>query len=209
MATIPFTTLYPELQLHLPGCSEPLMYSAVIAASLDFCERSLMWWNENPPVLCPAGSGLSLIPVPAGANNAATREVYVDGIPIPALNTLSLNNTYQNWMTATGYPRGFIIEGNYFRLIPTNSVDVQVSCRVAYKPSRSAVDMQDWMYEDWWEVLKAGVLARLLIIPGQTWTNPGLSAMYRKEFDVGCREAKIEANKNRANATLRVRYNPI
>lgn len=209
MANIPFSTLYPELQLYLPGCSEPLINAAVVAASIDFCERTLMWWQENPAALCPAGSGTFLIPIPAGANNAATREVYVDGIPLKPYNTLELNNTYPEWMTATGYPSGFIVEGNSFRLIPINSTDVQISCRVAYKPTRSATDMLDWMYEDWWEVLKAGTLARLLLIPGQTWSKPDLAMVFKREFDSGCRAAKVEANKNRSNSTLKVKFRPL
>jgi hypothetical protein len=208
MATVSLATMYPEMQLFLPTCSEPLITSMVNFASIEFCECTLLWWGMVPPQLCIAGGGLLPIVPPDGAGVAGVHEVYIEGVPIKPTGISDLARSHTNWAEMVGTPQGFFTEGNSVRLVPTNAADIMVACRVAYKPQRGSLAIPDWLYEDWWEVIKAGALARLMVIPGQSWTNPGLASTFRREFDTGCREAKIEANKNRTSASLRVRYNP-
>lgn len=77
---------------------------------------------------------------------------------------------------------------------------------VVYKPTYDIVEIDDILYNDWVEPIIAGAKMRLMSIPGQPWTEGGLSVYYRSIANRGMSEAKRKVQKNYTKAPGHVNW---
>lgn len=167
-----------------PGVSDPTAYKAIRAAAIEFCERTFLWkWEESLTVTvegCNAG-----IAVPAGAQVHDIEVVKFNGRELAPKSTRDLDRLMPDWRGAAYEPSGLPsyytqIEQNTLRVVPAMAGSLYLCLRL--KPAQDATDLPDFLAAEYRETIGWGALARILTIPGQSYTNPELGAFYAGKF---------------------------
>jgi hypothetical protein len=116
--------------------------------------------------------------------------------PMQRTTEREMDGEFTNWRkTENSIPTRYFLEDstNKIRFWPTPNADiddndVELICRVTYKRDQTEID--EFIYEKWHEVIQAGVISKLLLIPGASWYNPQLAAPFARAFSRGVREAR-------------------
>jgi hypothetical protein len=115
--------------------------------------------------------------------------------PITRTTEREMDSEFSNWRsTSASKPtRYFLTEDlNKIRFWPTPNADIDtdmlVKSVVTYRRGQTEVD--EYIYEKWHEIIQAGALSKVLLIPEATWYNESLAATFAREFSHGKREAR-------------------
>lgn len=219
MAT--FRDLLPEVLLDVPGCSDPLAEREIRNATIRFCEQSCVLKRHVAAVAIVALK--SRYPVSVPANYALNTLLWVriaSGSPIKAMSEDFLDLVWGDdakWSchfhgcgTRGGdwrdyeqaRPCAYLMERegaeDFIRLvgIPTDPIIAGLSYRMTLKPLRTATDIDDFVFEDYYRTIAKGALAALLRIPKKTWTDTARGIALEEEFLEECWQAKGESLKD-------------
>ena len=85
--------------------------------------------------------------------------------------------------------------GSIPRIIPIATADVNssIQVRAILTLSDTATTLPDYVYANFKETLRNGILGRLMKIPGKDWTDMAAAATYLNAFEVGKTEARSRA----------------
>jgi hypothetical protein len=72
---------------------------------------------------------------------------------------------------------------------PVNDVDLGYTIELSVVPTRETCDVDEEIFEKYSPVIVAGALKYLHLLPGRSWSNPGLAQAQAKEFKLGCARA--------------------
>lgn len=202
MANVAFTAFLPEVLPLVPGCADVVAVNAIRNACIEFCQGSNIWQETQDPFdLLPADLPYDLEGV-SGAKVCRVLSLRVDGQRIDPITMDELDAKFYNWREAQADVPTAYYQPNPDSLalypIPTGAVNAVF--RVAYAPLRTASGVEEYVYQDWLEELAAGALARLMSMPGQSFTNEVAAAGYRDTFEKGISDAAAEANKSFSRA---------
>lgn len=177
---------------YAPGCPEPTLYFGVRQAAIEFCERTRLWrYDDEFQVTFDDAEGIF---APASAEIHEIEAVSFNGQPLEPKTTAWLDEHMRGWRTSgqvTGVPHYVTqTEPNTIRLVPF--VAGTLGLHVWLKPSQDAVQLPDWMVDQHRETIAHGALARILLMPSQTFTNPELGIVFANSF-----QSKLDALSNR------------
>jgi hypothetical protein len=92
----------------------------------------------------------------------------------------------------------------YLWPVPNTSVTGALGVRAAFAPTRTCNQVEDDLYDVWITEIVSGALAKLLITPGQPFTNSSLAEHHRKQFESGMAKAIGDAKRGATRGALRV-----
>ncbi len=207
MADVLLSSLFPELRVELPGIPEPLLVAATKRITRQFFRKSESWRYDLDVVLNWT-TALTFPAIVAGTDIPTdTHVVRVDQVRFgitDADRTIrfvprdQLDREDPDWQTSTGsIPSAWThVAAGLARIIPIASADVNTSLhiRAVIAPSPDKVDLPEFLFYEFEEFIKFGVLGQLMKIVGKDWTNVSLSTLYEKKFQNGIREAKSKAH---------------
>jgi hypothetical protein len=179
----------------------------VLDALVDFCTRSLIWLDDHTPLDSVANQGAYAY-APA-ANTAIVKPalVWFNGNPLTPKNKDELAQLYKKWPSEVGTPLYCLGQTpDKITLVPA-PVDVIVgglTMKVHLKPSRAAVNVPDWIYEDYQEAIAAGALARLKSQSNRPYSDPRGAVDCQGYFDDQVAIAKERALKALGRARPKV-----
>ncbi len=204
--SVALSTLYPELRVELPGIPEPLLVAATKRIARQFFRKSEAWRYDLDNVLDWTVAETFPTITPNTDIPEDTHVVRVDKVRYGvthASRTLlfvprdQLDRESPRWASETGTaPKNWTnVAAGQARILPTPSATVSSSLhiRVVIAPSPDLVSLPDFLFYEYEEVIKFGVLSQLMKIPGKDWTSINLSTLYGKKFNNGIREAKSKA----------------
>lgn len=183
----PLDDLLPSISLFAPGAAIPAVYFAVRQAAIEFCERTRLWRfadefevasADDDPLLAPSGSVIHEI-----------EEVRFEGQKLAPKTTRWLDDNCLGWRenTYTGTPAYVTqTEPNVLFLVPRGTGTVSLS--VWLKPAQDADDLPDFIVDQYRETIAHGALARLLLIPNQSFTSPEMGIAFGGAF-----QAKLDS----------------
>lgn len=181
MATTPWSTFYPYIQPHLPGCPEIVMESSLQEAAAKFLERSEVWRFEIEKDF--ATKNVADYPIFIPTKEAILENIYeliLDGQPVSRVADKHVSSTR---FTENGRPSCYtIFQDTSIRLYPTPDKRYTYSGWGVLKTKLSATGVEDWVFESHGRCISYGALAQLASIPGKEWTNLELSMYYRQRF---------------------------
>jgi hypothetical protein len=198
---------------HVSGCPDVLAQEALLDTAIEFCEKTLVVQQTLDPL--PTVSGEVEYTLEAPAHQAVV-------MPVAAwFNTTMLKpvaaNEVRNVQAYTNFVSGFeLAEGDpthYFWVapgsvgmypIPDATTDGTITVRAALKPTRTATQLEDVLFDDWIDPLVSGTLARLHASKDQIWSSADRSLLRSREFRAGVQRARIEQSMGRIRTTLRV-----
>ncbi|HEX5362338.1 MAG TPA: hypothetical protein VFW49_14825 [Fluviicoccus sp.] len=173
----------PGIRPYAPGVADPTAYFAIRQAAIEFCERTRMWqytdeWAVNSDdcegLLSPAGSVIHEI-----------EKVWFDGHELRKVTASQLDMLLPNWRSSDDKPTGqpaYVTqtEPNTMLLAPYGAGTVRVS--LILKPSQTCDQLPDFLADQHRETIAWGALARILLIPNQSFTNPEMGAVFGQSF---------------------------
>ena len=209
--SVPVSTMLPELRLELPNVPVPVLNAAIFRILRQFFWESEAWkytydngldWTLNQLALESPVPGTD-IPAKTVVKRVDTILYDADGtswdreIPFKTRDELDLANP--NWYTETGSTPLAWTHGNdgAALIIPqtTATVTTALLVRAVVAPVFTLVTdtLPDFLYYEFEESFKAGVLAQLKKMPGKDWSDPANVNSYVSAFSAGLASAKSRA----------------
>lgn len=99
-----------------------------------------------------------------------------------------------------------VLENHTLRVpAPQEDQPDAVTLSVVVKPSRSACQIPEMIYEDWADVIVDGAAAKAYAMRGFPWFNSGMVTFYTKRYSVGRSRARAQTTLGRVNGPLMIR----
>lgn len=193
---------FHELVLpNVQGCPVGIINSAIRAACIEFCEKSMLWQQESSKADIIAGESRYGFAAPTGARVYQPTFVSLNDVPLVQTNLQDLDDLSPAWRTleAETPTHYFMDSESSIRLvgIPKEDIPASLEVHVALKPARSSDGCPDFILEDWADVVASGALSRLHAMVGRVWTEKELVNYHNKLFRAGISRAKVKAFKSR------------
>lgn len=198
----------PEVMLNAPGCADVVAMNYIRNAAIEFCNLTYVVSEEIDPVTLTAGLFESEVSAPSGTAIVAVHSVYADGEPIDPVSELELRQKYGNWKERTGTPAGYLTSAEGIRIFPIPQSDVVIEASVATRPTVAATTLNDVLLNEWKQAIVSGALSELLMVPGQSFTEPNTAMMHKVKFDDRVIAAQAKAFKQTSYAPLRTVSRP-
>lgn len=177
--------LMDNLRLELPGAVDGMIQLQLFNAVSDFCDRTNAWRCYNDIItevdvdiyaLYPSVSGAVAKRLLSAANADANGPTYTGQAALLTPNRVALSRVPDQPMTLR----------LYLALIPG-----ELSTKQVYPP------MPDWFWLDYFEAIKAGVLARMMSQIAKPYSNPTMAGAHLRMYTRAVMEARTSAQDGR------------
>lgn len=205
---IAVSTILPEVRVELPGIPVPILNAALFRVLRQFFWESEVWkytydtgtdWLLNQRVIDPPVAGVD-IPAKTVVKRVDTIFYDADGTDwdneIPFKTRDELDRANPNWYTETGSTPTAWTHGNdgAALIIPqtTATVTTALLIRSVIAPVYTAITdtLPNFLYYEFEETVRAGILAQLMKQPGKDWTNIDMAMFYSQAYAAGLLNAK-------------------
>lgn len=195
---------HPYVMPEVIGCPDPLIDMHLVSAAADFCRETLSWTEAQDPIVLVDGVADYDLDAPSQAYVVAIRDVFCDGRLLYAYQgvagSLSTSSEPTMYNSSNGYG---VITVYPTPSNPTKSLKV----RSAFAPVVGATTLPDYLGNRFMLTIAAGTKARLMAMPGVTWSNPKLADYYQQKFNEGIYQSRIEESHERTPGRLIVKPN--
>lgn len=195
-------SFYPYVQPSVPGCPEITIQAYLREAAAQFCEFSEVWRFDIDEDFTSKSTSDYEIDVPTGAALTNILDLYLDGSPL-----VRVSDKHYSASPAFGLGRPAryaLYQEAQVRFYPTPDTKYSFQGIGVLKPSLTSTGVEDFIFETHHQVISAGALAKLMIIPGKEWSNPELASFYSAQF----RKMTDDANA-RDTRRVNLRVSPI
>ena len=192
----------PDVQPYCPGVPIPTAERAVLHALREFCTISAYWREDQTftTVTGASGTGEYTVTLAAGSDMASLLiPITHKNNPVYLKNEVWLTENHaKDWRTRTGEQAKYFTMSapTIVRLVPYPTIAVVGDLRITkiLWPTLTSPLIDDIVL-DYAEEISKGASARLMMMPGQQWTDErGLrAASLMLAFKEGCDDAKSKA----------------
>lgn len=177
-----------ELSKHVlpfaPNCPEPIMIQYLRQAAIKFCCRSRSWRIDKVYPLVSDEINIMahcdgvIHEIESVRWRIAAGEQWQDDMDPAQYEEVADN--YQD-----GNPRYYSqnLPGT-LKVAPFAAGDLRVIMYL--KPDQRATELPDYLIELHPEIIAAGALAKILMLPGYDFTEPNLAMMHQADFEAAC-----------------------
>lgn len=212
MANIAWKLFLPYIAPNVSGCPAGVMVQAIRNAAIEFCENTRLWKLRATGTDILKDEARYAYDTPSNAKVIEAVYVAINNSQLVKTCREELDECCPEWReTVDSRPKEYFMDtANTIRLVGIPSEDIlgSLDVDVAVKPSRSAVDGPDFLFENWVEVIAHGALARLHAMAGNIWADPSLVKYHRKKFRHGISKAKSKELKSRQTISRKIKYRP-
>lgn len=211
-----WTVFLPQVAPKVYGSPQIMQLEEIRNAAIEFCEKSLAWQvNQDPyplPTVVPNTNPAVDFQTDAGILVHKILQGHLLGSGSPRLEPQTpewCDLNYPGWLDGNqrGKPSNVVqISPDAFIPVPAaNGGPWTAVLRVAYKPSRDSTQGPDFLFNDYYEDIASGAVARLCAMPKQVWTDPQLAQMHAMSFSDAVARAKIRAARGFGRGRPRVK----
>ncbi|QPS88853.1 hypothetical protein I6G46_07790 [Serratia plymuthica] len=184
----------PAIRRHINGPLEIMMRQSVLEAAIAFCRESMFCREE-----------LTLVNAMPGTTYALTESSLVKCVKRLCVADLS------EQLRRADAPGSVLVAGIDFNVISANHIAFvrpfeKVSVLFSIEPRRSVSEVPDALADDYLDVIAAGALNDLFMMPGKPWSDPQRAGYFNTQFIEGYRRAFRDALDNSPITSF---YNPI
>jgi hypothetical protein len=221
MASRAFSTLSAKVSASVPGCPYPLVVQYIRDAAIRVCERALIWRYEQPVFNLTPGQYQYSFNKPADTQVQAVLLATLNNSPLEILTLDDARNLYPTWpVTSTTSqdiedngtePRSVAqVDVHRYIVLPAPDAAVTYTLRMIYalKPSRSALEMDEGVFDEYELPIMHSALQNLLVMPKVEWADRELATYHAKQFIFTLNEARAQANLGVFRGSLSVRFPP-
>ena len=193
----------------MPGILDSVIDEAVLDACIEFCNTTLIVKAGLDPIQTQPNVREYELDAPSQQTIARILRVWADGNEMKPLQEDDAATEFFVDNGSRSLPKAFIeAQPGVLTVAPGPDKVYTITCRVALKPSRSATQVADILFEDWTEVIVHGALFRLLSQPdgdGAKPLNGSLAADHLRMFKAGMNAAMLQAQLGNARGELYIR----
>lgn len=199
--------LYGRIAIVAPGLNENSAIDELRYALLDFCMETHCS-QDTIETSIAAGETAILYDSPSPSHLFVCRVLSVDlptgNLPIRTLDEL---REFGNWREAEGPPRICTPEapGELSTYPTTQEAITPIYVRIALAPTQTTTKIDEDVLNRYGNAIADGAIARILGMPGQTWSNPNEAMRRQRMFDIARSRARAESAKNQAHSTIQHR----
>ncbi|MBU9386638.1 phage adaptor protein [Burkholderia multivorans] len=192
-----------------PGCPEPTAFEHIRNAAIEFCEETRLWRFEDTFDL---GDDPNVVCVPQGAVIHELERCDFNGQKLDPRSLDWLDDHCPAWRSdtnmLTGSPKWFTqICPDTVRVVPMPIERGRLRVWLRLKPSEDADQLPDFIAAQHRTVIACGALAAILMLPGQTFSDPNRAAYFQAKFDQALgRKSKLQAT-GQQRAPIRTKAN--
>lgn len=205
----PVDRLMQTIRVHVPGVPEETIKLELFNVMDEFFRRSSAWRAENEITLLADTTEYD-IDTPVGATVVRALSATHNGLPVkpfdPALGLL------------TSGVLSYAVQEPDVLLIASAPANEQLSFPLkvvfAYSVHRDALEidpgdwqLDDWMYDTFFNDWKNGTFAALYGMPNKPWSNPTLGVFHGRKFNQAVAQRTREARNGFVYAPVGWRYN--
>lgn len=202
-------TWVKEVHAKVPGAVEEYIYDQLKLVISDFFQRTKAWRTVVGPFTILGGDGTyKLNPLDGVSNVIQVLSLYRNGTnytPVPVTKIRETNTS------GTTNPRTYYVEPyDTIVLTPTNTEDVDelyANVTLTLRQSCSSNRTPQWIIDQHYEVIKAGVLQRLYEEPDKMYSNKALSEYWGAKYRSELTRSRIVAQHNYKDSPLPWSYN--
>lgn len=201
-------TFLPEVRPWAPGVPDVVAYKAIRNAAVEFCQRTRLWKWESTVAVLATDDATRAITIPTGSEIIDFEAVLWDGLKLTPKSTEELDGILPGWRTGLigpGVPQHITqVNEDTLRLVPAPMQDGSLYLCLRLQPAQNATTLPDFM-DKHREALGWGALARLLMTPGQSYTNPELAMAYGARFEARLNTKSQAGSRGQQNARIRTK----
>jgi hypothetical protein len=197
----------PHVLPSAPGCPDFSARSAVLEAAIEFCTKSHAWTETLDLVYLSNGTHSYELDLPKDTRLVMIKNIWAARGELTSKTMDEIGRELPDWQTARGDPRFFNqLNWEELRVYPTPNrpESAGLLVRAALAPKRTATTFPDSFADRNFQTIVSGALARLLVVPGQAWSNPALAAYHKGEFAQAVGDVKVEMFHERVAGSTRV-----
>lgn len=209
---------YPFILPEVIGCPEPVVDQAITSTIIDFCEKTLVHQVDLDPITVVKNVIDYDLDTPTQTLVTKVMKVFYKNGEIPAVAPDDVrvaqiyNKYYEDAQPELGPPRCYIQKDPRTLSIfpfPQETEKLALTLRAALKPTRSATRFDDILFEEYAETIGHGVVSRLVMSPGKTYTNIQLAGVKNLMYTAGVNVARQRANRGSTRAGTQVKMRKI
>lgn len=195
----------PSIHIHVAHCPQPVMLDKLREAAKAFCTDSKIWQETLDGVYVSTSERAIEVEHPEGTRVIAPLDCYFGTDPLVATTPHKLAQHYsENWREESGQPKYITMDSpDIIRLCPHPETDGTLTPRAVLAPTLDSTEGPGWLYEDYRDALVHGALARLMVLPGNPWTNPQLAEYHGERFKFHVGQAFARQSRGFVSAPLR------
>jgi len=185
---VAWASFYPYIQPYLPGCPEIIIETHLQEAAAEFCKISQIWRYDIDKDYTSRNTADYDVEVLTNTVLEDILVLYLNGQPLKRVSDrhFALPSTVKD-----ARPMYYsIYQDTQVRFYPIPDGKYEFEGVAVLKPSLSAKDVEDWIYETYGRSISCGAIAKLAAIPGKEWTNPEMAMYYKNEFYKHANDAK-------------------
>jgi hypothetical protein len=204
------TEFLPRLLPYLPGCSEPLAIQALLDSAIDFCERSQVLREPLETLYTEIGiSQYYLDPPDTKLAIARVFQVVLDSSELVGIMAEAKGVDATTFARPTHYYTSRANEEFTLFLSPLPDDVYELVITVVLRPAKTATQLPDELFDIWSEPILAGAKARIMLVPGQPFSDTGHAAFATSVAARLTNNARIEGNYGRLRGSMRVKMRPL
>lgn len=200
MAHVTLSEFYPYVLPEVKGCPEPLADIHILAASIEFCAKTHYWLYTHAAIDLVADTKTYTISRPSIYVEIETiiDPVYINGQKVWQKTKEWLDANISDWQSTSGStPLYYTIPSpGVIRPVPYPDANITGGIEeitLALKPKPNATLLEDFLFDEFYEVIANGAKARLMEMPEKEWSNPNLAMYYQGKFDHAVVMARTKA----------------
>lgn len=173
----------PYVQPELPGCPIPTIQARLASVLDEFCRKTLCWTQWMDPVGLIAG--VSEYEIDADAPVYLLLSAACDGRQLDLTSEADLRFDLKAWqgLVSTRPTKCFMRADGVLMVSPTPTEPGGViTGQLALIPRRPVTTVDDQIARHYVDGLASGVLARLMAMPGVTWSQPSAVAYHEARY---------------------------
>ena len=194
MTNVAYTQWLDHIQPHVQDCPSPMILLAVRQACIEFCRSSRYLRVNLDPFNTVVGDDEYDLSPPADTVVSAILNVRCGGRLIDAARQEDLDSEANYWRDLEGPPSRYL-QPNEATIIlnPVPQEVVAVRILAAIRPSQASGGVDEEIFERFLDPVASGALARLMAMPGVSWSNPELAGYHERVFNSGVSDAADRA----------------
>lgn len=170
---------------HAQACPEPTAVQHLRWAAMKFCEATRIW--RSCTTFDVQGGCDEILCTPQHAQIFEIEQAWYNSIELEPKAAGDFDRQYDD-----SQPRWISqVNSNTVRLVPGAQETGALRLNLFLKPSRDAEDFPDF-FDEFEQTLADGALSRILVLPNQPFTDPGMAGAFGASFQM-----ELDRNFNR------------
>jgi hypothetical protein len=202
--------LLPYLLPEVPGCPDTLAMQTIMRTCNDFCWDSGVWNEIQDPITVQDGINEYDIDTPTGAQIVTIKSIWMINRELVPVTMERLQEVIPNWQVAQGSQPAYYNspqDWSTVRIypIPMGANNAQMTIRAIYAPDQFGTYIPQFLIDKFLDEILAGCKARLMQMPGKSWTNPQLAMANQAFYIDSIVKAKVFIAHDKVADSVRVR----